>query len=188
MVRPGFIHDKLDIKLLILYILARAAEPVDFSTITDLTVGDGVMDYFDYAECLAELVSTDHLKLDNDRYAVTEKGERNGRTCESSLPAFLRKKCDERLEKLNVTLRRESQVQAQVLPRDDGTHTVRLHLDDEADTLLALDLLAVSSQQAEQIAQRFRNHPEAIYNGILKLLTEKSFEKEKEAHPQEEKQ
>ena len=30
MARHGFIHDKLDIKFLILYIMARVASPIDF--------------------------------------------------------------------------------------------------------------------------------------------------------------
>ena len=171
MARPGFIHDKLDIKLLILYILARTAGPIDFSTLTELALCDDGIDYFDYAECLADLVSTDHLKLDSDHYGITEKGERNGGICESSLPYSVRLKCDKNLSKLNATLRREAQVQAQVIPRDDGTHTVHLHLDDEADTLLSIELMAGSWQQADKIARRFRDQPESICNGLLELLT-----------------
>ena len=34
----GFIHDKLDIKLLVLYILDRAAAAIDFATLTDLSI------------------------------------------------------------------------------------------------------------------------------------------------------
>ena len=40
MPRYGFIHDKLDIKFLLLYILSRADAPLDFSTLTDLTMID----------------------------------------------------------------------------------------------------------------------------------------------------
>ena len=33
----GFIHDKLEIKFLILYITARVIEPIPFDTVLDLT-------------------------------------------------------------------------------------------------------------------------------------------------------
>ena len=33
---PGFIHDKLEIKFLILYITARVIEPIPFDTVWDL--------------------------------------------------------------------------------------------------------------------------------------------------------
>ena len=59
MSRPGFIHDKLDIKLLVLYIMSRVVAPIEFATLTDLVLCDDGIDYFDYAECVAELGSRD---------------------------------------------------------------------------------------------------------------------------------
>ena len=35
---PGFIHDKLEIKFLILYITARVIEPIPFDTVWDLAM------------------------------------------------------------------------------------------------------------------------------------------------------
>ena len=49
MARFGFIHDKLDIKLLILYIMDRVAAPIDFDTLTDLSMCDNGVDYFQFA-------------------------------------------------------------------------------------------------------------------------------------------
>ena len=83
--QTGFIHDKLDIKFLVLYLMARVASPVDFATLADLTFCDDGVEYFDFAESVAELVDTGHLALEEDRYTITEKGRRNGKICESSL-------------------------------------------------------------------------------------------------------
>ena len=80
MARYGFIHDKLEIKFLVLYIMSRAAAPLDFSTLTDLTLIDEGVDYFDFAEAVAELVESGHLELNEDgRYVITEKGKKNGK-------------------------------------------------------------------------------------------------------------
>ena len=54
--QTGFIHDKLDIKFLVLYLMARVASPVDFATLADLTFCDDGVEYFDFAESVAELV------------------------------------------------------------------------------------------------------------------------------------
>ena len=72
MARYGFIHDKLDMKLLILYFMCRVAAPVDFATVTGLTVCDDGIDYFDFAEALSELVDTGHLTLE-DRASAKSK-------------------------------------------------------------------------------------------------------------------
>ena len=62
----GFIRDKLDIKFLILYIAARVIEPIPFDTVLDLTLCDDAIDYFDFSECLQDLVKTEHLALSED--------------------------------------------------------------------------------------------------------------------------
>ena len=166
----GFIHDKLDIKFLILYLMARVAGPVDFTTLADLTFCDDGVEYFDFAESVAELVSTGHLAVEGDLYTITDKGRRNGEICESSLAFSVRKKCDRNLAKVNAVLRRNAQVRAELLPREDGGGTLRLILDDDKGNLMTLDLLAVSEDQANQLADQFRLHPEALYENILQTL------------------
>ena len=172
MPRFGFIHDKLDIKFLILYIMARVAAPIDLPTLTDLTLCDEGVDYFDFAEAVAELVDTDHLTHADDRYAITEKGKRNGGICESSLPYSVRVKCDKNVARLNGQLRPER------ILRDDGTYTLRLALDDEHGNLLTLELLAATEQQANRLADQFKTHPEQVYNGVLDVLLTDFDEKE----------
>ena len=174
MPRFGFIHDKLDIKFLILYIMARVAAPIDLPTLTDLTLCDEGVDYFDFAEAVAELVDTDHLTRADDRYAITEKGKRNGGICESSLPYSVRVKCDKNVARL----RRDAQVRAERILRDDGTYTLRLALDDEHGNLLTLELLAATEQQANRLADQFKTHPEQVYNGVLDVLLTDFDEKE----------
>lgn len=85
--RVGFIQDKLEIKFLILYVAARLIEPVPFEAMQELTMCDDGIDFFDFSECLSNLVESQHLTLSNDGlYAITEKGLHNGAICESSLP------------------------------------------------------------------------------------------------------
>ena len=153
MAKAGFIHDKLDIKFLVLYLMARVASPVDFSTLADLTFCDDGVEYFDFAAALAELVDTGHLELKDDKYSITEKGRRNGKICESSLAYSVRRKCDRNLAKVNGVLRRDAQVRAEILPRDDGAHTLRLILDDDKGNIMTLDLLTVSEEQAGRLAE-----------------------------------
>ena len=173
MPRFGFIHDKLEIKFLVLYILTRAVEPLDFSTLTDLTLCDEGVDYFQYVEALSELVKTDHLKqIDGEYYAITEKGVKNGAICESSLPYSVRMHADHELSLLNARLRRNAQVKASHTPRSDNGFTVRLSLDDDFENIMTLDLLAPNETQAQRLEDHFRRRPEKIYNAIIKAILE----------------
>ena len=167
----GFIHDKLELKFLILYIAARLVEPVTFDVILDLAMCDEGVDYFDFSECLNDLVETDHLTLSADgKYAITSKGLRNSTICESSLAYSVRLECDKNLEVWNRKLRRKSQVRSSMEKRPNGTYTVTLALDDDAGNIMTLNLMALREDMGKLLQNRFRQAPEQTYHAIMQLL------------------
>ena len=168
---PGFIHDKLEIKFLILYITARVIEPIPFDTVWDLAMCDEGVDYFDFAECLSDLVRTEHLTLSADGlYAITDKGLRNSRICESSLPYSVRLRTDKNVAEYNRRLLRRNQVQSRVIPRENGSYVVELRLRDDVDSILHLELTAATEAMARDLADRFRQDPEGVYTRLLSAL------------------
>jgi len=88
--RLGFIHEKLDIKILILFVLRRLPGPVSFETLSDLVMVDEGFDYFEYSQCLTELVSTGHVEQNENNYSITKIGAENGDTVENSIPFSVR--------------------------------------------------------------------------------------------------
>ena len=56
MERHGFIHDMLDVKVLILYIMSRAMYPVDLQKIYELSYQDDGLSYFDVAQAVPQMV------------------------------------------------------------------------------------------------------------------------------------
>ena len=84
--RLGFINDKLDIKILILYVLRRLPAEIDSERLADLILIDGGVGYFDYKECLAELATTAQIEDDEGMIKITAKGSHNAEILESGLP------------------------------------------------------------------------------------------------------
>ena len=115
-------------------------------------------------------LSTGQLDKEDGRYVITEKGRRNSRICESSLPPSVRRHCDENLVKVNDALRRENQVRAQVMEREDGAFNLCLTLEDNTAPLLHLALLVPNGEQAEAWAKTFQADPSALYLNIIQLL------------------
>ena len=178
----GFIHDKLEIKFLILYIAARVIEPIPFDTVLDLTMCDDAIDYFDFSECLSDLVKTQHLTLSEDGlYAITDKGLRNSQICESSLPYSVRLRCDKNIASCNRSLRRKSQVRSGVEKRDNGTYTLRLSLSDDMGSVMDLQLAIPREDMAKALGQRFEKSPERIYSEIMRVLMSSDPEDEEKA-------
>ena len=164
----GFISGKLEIKFLILYIASRVVEPVPFETLQEVAMCDGGVDYFGFSECLADLVRTEHLRVDQDGlYVITDKGRRNSAICESSLPYSVRMQVERNLVGYNEQLKRKALVGAQMEQRDKGGYTVTLSLSDELDDLMNLQLLVTRQDMALELQKRFRAHAEEIYSRIL---------------------
>ena len=172
MAPKGFIQDKLEIKFLILYLAARVIEPVPFDTMLDLTLCDDAIDYFDFSDCLADLVRTENLTVDEKSgfYSITEKGRRNSEICETSLPYSVRLRCDKNLSVCNRALRRKNQVKSSTEPRANGTYTVSLSLDDDMGNVMDLKLMVPREDMGKILAARFRKAPEKLHSEIIDLL------------------
>ena len=166
----GFIQDDLDLKLLVLYIMDRAAGPITFLQLFELALCDAGVDYFSLAQAVDHMVATGQLTKEEDRYAITEKGRRNSQICEGGLPRSVRRHCDDNLIQVNAALRRESQVRARIMDREDGTATLCLSLEDDSSPLLHLALLSPGREQAERWAEAFQSDPSALYMNVIKLL------------------
>ena len=75
MQRLGFIHDMMDVKVLILYVMSRVNYPVTVQQIYELCYQDECLSYFDVCTAVPEMVKSLHLNpLENDCYEITEKG------------------------------------------------------------------------------------------------------------------
>lgn len=181
MARIGFIQGKREIKFLILYVASRLIEPAPFEAMQELTMCDEGIDFFDFSECLGDLVSSGHLTLSDDGlYAVTEKGVRNGRICETDLPYSVRLAADRNVTVYNQKLKRRAQVKSEVVPRENGTYTVSLSFSGDADeSILKMELMVPKERMANDLAKRFRENAEQLYSGVLDALFEAPAEKEK---------
>ena len=163
----GFISGRLEIKFLILYIAARVAGPVPFEVLQELSMCDAGVDYFNFSECLADLVRTEHLHLEEGLYQITDKGRHNSSVCESSLPYSVRMEAERRLILCNEQLKRRALVKADLRPREKGGYEVSLSLSDELDELMSLKLLVTRQDMALELQKRFRERAEELYAKIL---------------------
>ncbi len=171
MARQGYIHDKLDLKMLELYLLARAAGPIAPDVLTDLVRRHEGVNYFEFTEATAELVNTGHLVRTEEGYLITEKGRTKSAACESSLPYSVRRRCAQDLAPVNAALRRNAQVRGEKLYKEDGSITVRMTLDDDGGNLLTIELLCPTEEQADRLIAGFRAKPEQVYNDVLEALS-----------------
>lgn len=168
----GFIREHLDIKILILYVLARLPGAVDRESLADVVFCDGGVDYFSFSECLSDLVSTGHIAYEDDAYQITDKGREDGAVMETSIPISVRDHADMAMIPVAERVSRESMICAGHKMTEDGC-TVELAMSDGKGEVIRLSVLVGDERQARQMEKNFRRSAEEMYLKIVTLLTEK---------------
>ena len=174
MQRHGFIHDMMDVKVLILFVAARSSYPMTAQEIYELCYQDDCLSYFDVCTAIPEMVASGHLTaLEDGRYEITEKGRQDGSITEDSVAFTVRQRAEAAVERFNRQLRRSSFVKTQVIPRESGECSVVMALDDEMGNLMTLELVAPNQRQAVHLSKRFEEKAEILYNlTMTELLAE----------------
>lgn len=167
MERHGFIRDILDVKVLILYVMARIDAPANADTIYALCFQDDCLSYFDVRQALPQLVSSGHLEEHNGRYAITEKGRRDGSATEDSIAYPVLQRAKEAVEAHNLELHRAGKIQAEVIQHSPTEFATVMTITDGSSDLMRLELAAPNEKQAKRLANAFRAHAEAIYSKVM---------------------
>ena len=163
--RLGFIHDMMDVKVLILFVAARSSYPMTAQEVYELCYQDECLSYFDVCTALPQMVKSGHMeKLDDERYQITEKGRLDGRLTEDSIAFTVKQKAENAVSRFNRQLRRSSFVKSQIIPRENGDYSVVMALDDEMGNLMTLELVAPNQRQAIRLGKLFEKKAELLYN------------------------
>lgn len=167
----GFIHDMLDVKLLVLYIMNRVMYPVDLQKIYELAYQDDCLSYFDLAQAVPDMVESGHLEeLEGDRYIITEKGREACAVTEDAIAYPVMQRAQAAIDRFNRNMRRSNFVKTTITQREGGDYSVQLTLDDEVSNLLKMELMAPSQKHAYRLAKAFSEKAEVIYKGIMDQL------------------
>ena len=166
----GFIHEKLEIKILILFMLRRLPVPVPLDTLAELTICDDGISYFDFTQCVAELVETGHLYFREDMYSLTAKGAHNGEVTENGLPYSIRIKAENIAAAFRSELSRNAMINTQRSANTDGGFTVSLSLSDGLGSIMSMEMFTGDEKQAAALERGFRRNAEGVYNKLLEML------------------
>ena len=173
MQRLGFIHDMMDVKVLILFVMSRVGYPVNVQQIYELCFQDDCLSYFDICTALPEMVESNHLKnVENDCYEITEKGRETAKLVEDSIAFTVKQRAENAVAKFNRQIRRSSFVKTQIIPREGGDFSVVMALDDEVSNLMTLELMAPNQRQAIRLSRLFEKKAEAVYHATMAQLLE----------------
>lgn len=170
MQRLGFIHDMMDVKVLILFVTSRVQYPVNCQEIYELCFQDDCLSYFDVCTAIPEMVTSGHLKQEGDTYEITAKGREAEELTADSIAFSVRQRAENAVARFNRQIRRSSLVKTRVETRDGGEIAVVMELRDDMGELMKLELPAPDQRQANRLGRLFEEKAELVYNLVMTAL------------------
>lgn len=174
MQRFGYLHDMMDVKILILFIMSRVKYPVSIQQIYELCYQDDSLSYFDVCTAVPEMVASGHLEAtQDDQYVITAKGRQDGETTKDDIAFTVKQNAENAIDRFNRQIHRSSFVKTRVEPRENGEYGVIMSLSDAMGILMTMELTAPDSRQAVRLSRLFEKKAENVYNlTMAELLDE----------------
>ncbi len=170
MQRLGFIHDMMDVKVLILFVTARAQFPMTVQELYEVCYQDDCLSYFDVCTAVPEMVRSGHLQeVETDRFQITDKGRRHGELTADSIAFTVKQKAEDAVDSFNRRTRRCKYVKTEVHSSDVG-QMVSVTLNDEFGMLMRIQLTAPDQRHALRLEKLLENKAEEIYSLAMTAL------------------
>lgn len=175
----GYLHDMMDVKILILFIMSRIKYPADIQQIYELCYQDDSLSYFNVCTAVPEMVASGHLAATEDgKFVITDKGREDGETTKDDIAFSVRQNAENAIDNFNRQVRRSSLVKTRIEPLENGEYAVMMYLSDAMGTLMTMELTAPDRRQAVRLSRLFEKKAEAVYNLTMAELLDEEDEVE----------
>ncbi|MGE5630300.1 MAG: DUF4364 family protein [Caulobacteraceae bacterium] len=163
-----------DKKLIILYLLSSIDIPLTKAQISDAVLENNLLDFFTMQQCISELGETDVVKLVDFQkrkcYVITDSGRKTVEVFMQRIPKNIIAVIDQYISRNKENLKKESQVIAEYHKASEKEYIVNLSVVENDLVLIDLSLSVVSSKQAKQICEKWKNSSEVIYSQLMNSL------------------
>lgn len=167
------LRDKFEIKVFILFLLNNLDDPLEFSTVNDIVIQDGFVNYFDFAICFAELLEACQITETDDNkplYAISDVGRTAIESYESTLYNTVREKALRSALRLLAFNKSGNKISSSITDCKSG-YTLKCTISDNERILFNTEVFLTEKHYAEKLKANFDERAEIIYKGTLALLS-----------------
>jgi len=184
-----------EIKIFILYLLDKIGYPLDYPSIGSIMMQDGIVNFFDFAQCFFALVDAGHIReiivekpessaesSDNEDeetefepattvlYEVTDTGREVARVLSDSLMITVREKSYRSALRHLSFERQGAYVNHSYRPDGEG-FLVNCSIKDHNGVVMDLTVRADSEYQLKRMLNNYSERPEVVFRGVVALLS-----------------
>ena len=167
------LSDKTEIKIYILSLLEVINEPLPYIRINDITVHDGVITGFEFADSFVELLRdglVERVDGEEESFKISVGGHTALKKCEKMYNGIMQKAARS-ANKLYYFYRTDVKSTADIEYNADSSVILSCDLKREDETIFSLKLKLTDYSYAEKLKDNFKENNDNIYKGVLALLS-----------------
>lgn len=189
------LKEENEIKIFILYLLDKIGYPLDYPSIGSIMMQDGIVNFFDFAQCFFALVDAGHIReivVESDEaekesltdaedeedlepgttvlYEVTDTGREVARVLSDNLMVAVREK-GYRSALRHLSFAKKGAYIDQSYKIDGDGYLVNCSIKQKNGVILDLNVHADSEYQLKRMLENFSERPEVVFRGIVALLS-----------------
>ena len=164
-----------NVKIFILYLMKNVNYPMDFFTINDIIMQTDYVMYLDFAVAFNSLLDSALIeKIDEngeEKYRVTENGAMVAGELKSDiLSSILDRSLAAALRYLDFK-KRGVTLKFDITEAEDGNYRIDTSFIEAGKCVFSQMIIVDSLDRAKRMKQNFYERPEALYRGVLALLS-----------------
>ena len=168
---PGGLNSHSEVKILVCYLLGQLQQTLPHDALVNSLTAKGLVNYFELAGSLSELLAAGHIQQGEEGYSATETGLQIAEMLGSDLPLTVRERALEEVRYAVNYARKRKQNQVKISETDNGFSVTCTITDEAAGPLFSLTVYAATRKEALTIGNNFVDKAEELLRNSLSLLT-----------------
>lgn len=169
---------RVEIKLLLLYLIDKMELPLSRSQITEFVRESDLMDYYTLQETLAELSESGFLDFtqdnNNTRYTITGEGQTMLEYFERHIPKHVRDIINVYVQDNHRSIKRDYENTATYFPNaENDEFVVKCGVYEDERTLMEISISVDTRDQAKLIQNNWKTNAKNLYGKIIEVLSSK---------------
>ena len=160
-------------KVLILYILIKLDSDITNDGLYKMISSINGLHYFYFQQILQDLIDTNLVGYTNENeniIKVTSEGKKVYSLTKELLTGLTKLKADNIFDKVLSSIKEESSIVAEFIPKNENEYTVKCKIVENNDTIFEVTTFAGSRERAKKICDNWNNNASNIYPEIINLL------------------
>lgn len=169
-VKPGGLTDDTQIRILLCYLI-KTAGPLTRDTLQGALLQEQLVNYFEFADALAEVQKQGLVTCTDEQYSITDKGASVASTLAHDLPRTVRESAIRAVMQIQSWRHKAASNRAHVEEKN-GKYVVWCNIGDLGSDVFQLRLTMPDKLTAEMTKNMFIAHGSDIYSKLMDMLTQ----------------